>query len=104
MSPWSPARTASRSARLTDNAAPQVRYSGWTARRFIHRGPFIRPIRGTWAYDGTTGSWLEAVGGDGGNSGISVGKTANRMHTYYSPAPDVNFDRNNPLSWDWVEA
>ena len=57
---------------------------------------------GTWAYDGTTGSWLEAVGGDGGNSGISVGKTANRMHTYYSPAPDVNFDRNNPLSWDWV--
>ena len=32
------------SARLTDNAT-QVRYSGWTARRFIHRGPFIRPIK-----------------------------------------------------------
>jgi hypothetical protein len=57
---------------------------------------------GTWAYDGATRSWLEAVGGDGGNSGISRGATANRMHTYYSPAPDVNFDHNNPLTWDWV--
>jgi hypothetical protein len=57
---------------------------------------------GTWAYDGSSGSWLEAVGGDGGNSGISRGATANRMHTYYSPAPDVNFDHNNPLTWDWV--
>lgn len=57
---------------------------------------------GTWAYDGRTGSWLESVGGDGGNSGISRGATANRMHTYFSPAPDVNFDHNNPLGWDWV--
>jgi len=54
---------------------------------------------GTWAYDGTTGSWFESVGGDGGNSGISLGATATRMHTYYSPAPDVNFDGNNPLAW-----
>jgi hypothetical protein len=57
---------------------------------------------GTWAYDGTTGNWFESVGGDGGNSGISLGATATRMHTYYSPAPDVNFDGNNPLAWDWV--
>ncbi len=46
-SPTSRRRSAPlyRSARMTDNATPQARYSGWTARRFIHRGPFIRPIR-----------------------------------------------------------
>ncbi len=45
---WHDARDTAalyRSARMTDNATPQVLYSGWTARRFIHRGPFIRPIR-----------------------------------------------------------
>ena len=57
---------------------------------------------GTWAYDGTTASWFETIFGDGGNSGISLGKSANRMHTYTSAQTDVNFDKNNPLTWDWT--
>ncbi len=57
---------------------------------------------GTWAYDGTTGNWFESIFGDGGNSGISLGATANRMHTYTGAQVDVNFEHDNPLTWDWV--
>src|SRR6266404_3662687 len=57
---------------------------------------------GTWAYDGTTGNWFESIFGDGGNSGIRMGATANRMHTYTGAQVDVNFEHDNPLTWDWV--
>jgi len=50
---------------------------------------------GTWAYDGPRKLVREQVGGDGGNSGISLAATALGC-TLYSPAPDVNFDGNNP--------
>jgi hypothetical protein len=56
---------------------------------------------GTWAYDKKTHSWFESVGGDGGLAAISS-QTGIRMHTYYSPAPDVNFNGNDVLSWDWI--
>jgi hypothetical protein len=56
---------------------------------------------GTWAYDKTKHSWFESVGGDGGPPAISP-VDGIRIHLYYSPAPDVNFHVNNPLTWDWI--
>jgi hypothetical protein len=56
---------------------------------------------GTWAFDKKTHSWFESVGGDGGLAAINS-QTGIRMHTYFSPAPDVNFNGNDVLSWDWV--
>jgi hypothetical protein len=56
---------------------------------------------GTWAFDRKTHSWFESVGGDGGLAAISS-QTGIRMHTYFSPAPDVNFNGNDVLSWDWT--
>lgn len=56
---------------------------------------------GTWAYSGKTKSWFESVGGDGGQSGIDVGNTNIRMHTYFGPQGDVNFRGNDPLGWNW---
>jgi hypothetical protein len=58
---------------------------------------------GTWAYNGKgKGSWLEDVGGDGGQSGINSVYPNIRMHSYYAPQHDVNFNGNDPLGWDWV--
>jgi hypothetical protein len=51
---------------------------------------------GTWEWDGT--KWLETVGGDGGQAGISTLGT--RMHTYTGAVGDINFSANNPLGWD----
>ncbi|MFL6601323.1 MAG: hypothetical protein ACJ8R9_08325 [Steroidobacteraceae bacterium] len=56
---------------------------------------------GTWAFDKTKHSWFESVGGDGGPPAISP-ITGIRMHLYYSPAPDVNFQGNDVFGWDWV--
>jgi hypothetical protein len=56
---------------------------------------------GTWAFDKKTHSWFESVGGDGGPPAISP-VTGIRIHLYFSPAPDVNFNGNDVLSWDWI--
>ena len=56
---------------------------------------------GTWAFSGKSKSWFESVGGDGGQSGIDVGNTNIRMHTYTGPQGDVNFRGNDPLGWNW---
>jgi len=56
---------------------------------------------GTWAFSGKAKSWFESVGGDGGQSGIDVGNSAIRMHTYTGPQGDVNFRGNDPLGWNW---
>jgi hypothetical protein len=56
---------------------------------------------GTWAFSGSANSWFESVGGDGGQSGIDVGNTSVRMHTYFGPQGDVNFRENDPLGWNW---
>jgi hypothetical protein len=56
---------------------------------------------GTWAFTGKSRSWFESVGGDGGQSGIDVGSTNIRMHTYTGPQGDVNFRGNDPLGWNW---
>ncbi len=58
---------------------------------------------GTWSYDGKgKGSWLESVGGDGGQSGFNPVYPNIRMHSYYSAQHDVNFNGSNPLGWDWI--
>lgn len=58
---------------------------------------------GTWAFDGSgRGSWFETVGGDGGQSGIDVANPSVRMHTYFNPQTDVNFQGTDPLGWDWT--
>jgi hypothetical protein len=58
---------------------------------------------GTWAYNGKgNGSWLEDVGGDGGQSGINPLYPNIRIHSYYLPQHDVNFNSNDPLGWDWI--
>jgi hypothetical protein len=56
---------------------------------------------GTWSFTGKQSSWYEAIGGDGGQSGIDVGGKT-RMHTYYGPSPDVNFRGTDTLGWDWT--
>ena len=56
---------------------------------------------GTWAFSGKGKSWFESVGGDGGQSGIDVGNSSVRMHTYTGPQGDVNFRGNDPLGWNW---
>jgi hypothetical protein len=59
---------------------------------------------GTWAFsstdEGEGGSWFESVGGDGGQSGTDIGDADIRMHTYFGPVGDVNFNRTDPLAWD----
>jgi hypothetical protein len=59
---------------------------------------------GTWAFtgkdEGEEGSWLEVVGGDGGQSGVDVANSDIRMHTYTGAVGDINFSRTDPLAWD----
>lgn len=57
---------------------------------------------GTWAWNGPADKWFESVGGDGGQSAISYGNPNIRMHTYYGPQIDVNFNGTNPTGWDWT--
>jgi len=57
---------------------------------------------GTWAYSGTSNSWFESIGGDGGQSGFNAVDPTTRMHTYYSAQLDVNFNGSDPLGWNWV--
>jgi hypothetical protein len=56
---------------------------------------------GTWESDMTDGP-AESVGGDGGNSYIDSANKNIRMHTYYNPQVDVNFNGSDPRGWDWV--
>jgi hypothetical protein len=57
---------------------------------------------GTWSYKNTSSSWFESVGGDGGQSVIDVGNANIRMHTYYGPSIDVNFNATDPNGWDYI--
>ncbi len=57
---------------------------------------------GTWAYKNTPSSWFETVGGDGGQSVIDAGNPNIRMHTYYGPSIDVNFNGTDPTGWNYI--
>jgi hypothetical protein len=52
---------------------------------------------GTFSFAGTT-TWLESVGGDGGQSGFDVRSTA-AYHNYYDATPEVNFHGDDPKEW-----
>jgi hypothetical protein len=53
---------------------------------------------GTWSYTGSP-TWLEVVGGDGGQSGFNKANTNIRYHNYFSSTPEVNYHGDNPRTW-----
>jgi hypothetical protein len=57
---------------------------------------------GTWAFTGSTSSWFESIGGDGGQSAIDFSNPNLRAHTYFDADIDVNHQGNNVNTWDFV--
>jgi hypothetical protein len=47
-------------------------------------------------------SWVQAIFGDGGQSGFDAGNSAIRYHNYYDATPDVNFHGSQVSGWDWI--
>ena len=56
---------------------------------------------GTFRYSGTK-TWVQSMGGDGGQSGFNAATPSTRFHTYYAPQVDINFHGADPLGWDWI--
>ena len=57
---------------------------------------------GTWAYTQNGSNWLESVGGDGGQSAIDYQNPNIRVHSYYGPSLDVNFNTDDPTGWNYI--
>src|SRR5262249_50747650 len=57
---------------------------------------------GTWITQGSSTSWMETVGGDGGQTMMDAGNPLIRMHSYTGAQHDVSFNGGSPLSWDWI--
>ena len=53
---------------------------------------------GTFSFTGSP-TWLESVGGDGGQSGYDVSHPTTRFHNYFDATPEVNFKGNDPKEW-----
>ena len=53
---------------------------------------------GTFSFTGTD-TWLESVGGDGGQSGFDLANPTIRYHNYYDAYPEVNFHGTDPKEW-----
>ena len=53
---------------------------------------------GTWSFTGSP-TWLESVGGDGGQSGFDIARPRTRYHNYYDATPEVNFQGDDPATW-----
>jgi hypothetical protein len=51
---------------------------------------------------GSSTTWTETVGGDGGQSGVNVANPAIRFHSYYGPQHDINFHNGDPREWLWI--
>ncbi|HEU6444618.1 MAG TPA: hypothetical protein VFL61_06125 [Gaiellaceae bacterium] len=56
---------------------------------------------GTLGFSGS-GTWLNFVSGDGGQSGIDAKQGNIRYHTYFAQQGDVNFRGNDPQWWSWI--
>jgi hypothetical protein len=56
---------------------------------------------GTLGFSGS-GTWLNFVSGDGGQSGIDAKQGSIRYHTYFAQQGDVNFRGNDPQWWSWI--
>jgi len=52
---------------------------------------------GTWGSD-SAGGWSEVAGGDGGAPAIDSA-SGTRMHSYYGPSPEVQFDGDSGTTW-----
>lgn len=57
---------------------------------------------GTLFREGSSTTWDENVGGDGGQSGINVANANIVFHSYFGPQHDVNFHGGDPAQWDWI--
>jgi hypothetical protein len=57
---------------------------------------------GTLFRQGSTTTWNEQVGGDGGQSGFNSADPNITIHSYFGPAHDVNFHNGDPNEWLWV--
>ena len=53
---------------------------------------------GTFSYTGAP-TWLESVGGDGGQSGYDLAQPSTRFHNYYDATPEVNHHGSDPKEW-----
>jgi len=53
---------------------------------------------GTFSYAGSP-TWVETVGGDGGQSGFDAADPTIRYHNYYDATPEVNFHGNAAEHW-----
>jgi hypothetical protein len=53
---------------------------------------------GTFSFTGSP-TWLESVGGDGGQSGYDSRQRATRYHNYFDATPEVNFHGVDPTEW-----
>jgi hypothetical protein len=53
---------------------------------------------GTWSYTPRSG-WVNAAGGDGGQSVVGKGRNPAHIHTWFGPAPRVNFSGFNENTW-----
>jgi hypothetical protein len=57
---------------------------------------------GTLLNYGSTTTWNETVGGDGGQTGFNVANPNIRFHSYTGPQHDISFNNGDPLSWDII--
>lgn len=53
---------------------------------------------GTFSFTGSP-TWLESVGGDGGQSGYDLARPKTRYHNYFDATPEVNFQGTDPKQW-----
>jgi hypothetical protein len=55
---------------------------------------------GTWGFTGSP-TWTESIGGDGGNAAFAA-DASYRVHTYYGPTQDINYNGNDVNSWLYI--
>jgi hypothetical protein len=56
---------------------------------------------GTWSYT-PSGGWVNAAGGDGGQSVVGKGRRPPHIHTYYGATLRVNHQGFNPMTWRYI--
>ncbi|PYK24399.1 MAG: hypothetical protein DME59_13570 [Verrucomicrobia bacterium] len=54
---------------------------------------------GTFQTNGSFGSWIQEIYGDGGQSGFNVGNSAQRFNNFFLNYTDANFQNGDPTKW-----
>jgi hypothetical protein len=57
---------------------------------------------GTFETTGSSVVWPQTIFGDGGLSGFDSTNADFRVHTYFNPQVEVNFNDGAPPNWDWI--